>query len=742
MDAATQAFGNQYTNNTKPEKHARALCDYQAKEEYDISFEKGDVLILLKGSTEHLSAEWLYARHMNPKTKETKIEGYVPRQHMRLEEPLKTLAGYEGHISKFDAEQRLLRCAVGAYLIREKPPLGKYVLSIHDFDHSKDRPNYVKNLIIRHGDNDNVYIEEHRRFKSIAELVDTYTIEVGRLCQQPLFPCRKEMGGQDTCLDEHYPSLPDYTILPNDFNDTDSVFSFLIAGNELIRILPNKKPQRRYFSINSEMTEIRWTPSCKKLNQALVQIRSIKTVRRIHTDGLRTQTGLYQDHCAFDIALVDKAEPMHLIARTPFEADVWVKGLTRLIKNTDRAADHYMLSARCSFTSYIQCGTEFIKLLSKGREHLRVYWLTRDSKELRWKPTTKATRKARIKIWSIKDVRPLEKEVVNQDVTKPYSCAFSIIYGSGNKTVKLVATNQQEADIWVTGLRSLIENGTEISNSNIANTNNSSEESHERPERDESDVYIYQNQIIIDHIKKELHDGRIVEMNMSIVEELKCRHTCDMTTVMEGQFGCIYFSRRQVPGFNLRVALKEIKLGQRSEEFGSITNAKISSRLMHFAIVPLLAYFEDKTHKKYYFLSPFFDNGDLFKMIQKDTLNVKSHTLTLKKRVKIMHQIASGIHYMHTGNPFRGTILHMDITTKKIVLDGKYNARLIDFGLARELKEGDESMYTDGPIVGTRGYFPTIKHSHLTKQHDYHNFGVGKYFTVIKYKKYNIYSFK
>ena len=84
----------------------------------------------------------------------------------------------------------------------------------------------------------------------------------------------------------------------------------------------------------------------------------------------------------------------------------------------------------------------------------------------------------------------------------------------------------------------------------------------------------------------------------------------------------------------------------------------------------------------------------------------------------------------------------MDITTKKIVLDGKYNARLIDFGLARELKEGDESMYTDGPIVGTRGYFPTIKHSHLTKQHDYHNFGVGKYFTVIKYKKYNIYSFK
>ncbi|KAH3721948.1 hypothetical protein DPMN_064896 [Dreissena polymorpha] len=89
-----------------------------------------------------------------------------------------------------------------------------------------------------------------------------------------------------------------------------------------------------------------------------------------------------------------------------------------------------------------------------------------------------------------------------------------------------------------------------------------------------------------------------------------------------------------------------------------------------------------------------------------------------------MYQIACGIDFMHTGNKFRGTILHMDIKSKNVVLDAKFNARLIDFGLARELKEGDEKLLLTALPVGTPGYFPTVRHNLLTKQHDFHNFGV------------------
>lgn len=70
----------------------------------------------------------------------------------------------------------------------------------------------------------------------------------------------------------------------------------------------------------------------------------------------------------------------------------------------------------------------------------------------------------------------------------------------------------------------------------------------------------------------------------------------------------------------------------------------------------------------------------------------------------------------------------MDIKSANIVLDQRYNARLIDFGLARELGEGDKTLLVTTSIVsGTHGYYPTTNFKELTVHHDYHNFGVGMY---------------
>jgi len=73
----------------------------------------------------------------------------------------------------------------------------------------------------------------------------------------------------------------------------------------------------------------------------------------------------------------------------------------------------------------------------------------------------------------------------------------------------------------------------------------------------------------------------------------------------------------------------------------------------------------------------------------------------------------------------------MDIKTRNIVLDTKYNARLIDFGLAREMSQSDEThMKTDHPLMGTKGYFPTVNFKHLSVVQDHHNFGVGELYTL------------
>jgi serine/threonine protein kinase len=61
------------------------------------------------------------------------------------------------------------------------------------------------------------------------------------------------------------------------------------------------------------------------------------------------------------------------------------------------------------------------------------------------------------------------------------------------------------------------------------------------------------------------------------------------------------------------------------------------------------------------------------------------------------------------------------------VLDKHLNARLIDFGLAREMNE-DQTKVTLTPSkqLGTPGYFRTMRYSDLTVYEDYYNFGVGK----------------
>ena len=77
---------------------------------------------------------------------------------------------------------------------------------------------------------------------------------------------------------------------------------------------------------------------------------------------------------------------------------------------------------------------------------------------------------------------------------------------------------------------------------------------------------------------------------------------------------------------------------------------------------------------------------------------------------------------------FRGPVLHMDIKSKNIVLDSQFNARLIDFGIARELKEDAETLLVTSTNYGTPGYYSTVPQIVVKKQNDYHNFGVGKYF--------------
>ncbi|XP_052268047.1 uncharacterized protein LOC127869474 [Dreissena polymorpha] len=222
-------------------------------------------------------------------------------------------------------------------------------------------------------------------------------------------------------------------------------------------------------------------------------------------------------------------------------------------------------------------------------------------------------------------------------------------------------------------------------------------------------------------IASHLQDGRLVELSTSFLMQLK---NCSELSDKGGGFGKIYISRDSIPGFKHRLVLKEIGGDDRNNKsqtqlLSSVKNEKLASRVRHFAIVPLLAYHDDISIGKYYLISPYFENQDLFDAIRFDT--GEQILLVWKTRLKVIYQITCAIDYMHTPNSFRGTILHLDIKSKNIVLDKMYNARLIDFGLSRESKTGGN--ITTGLFSGTELYRPPgcYKPSPIL---DYYAFGV------------------
>ncbi|XP_060584579.1 uncharacterized protein LOC132740653, partial [Ruditapes philippinarum] len=140
-------------------------------------------------------------------------------------------------------------------------------------------------------------------------------------------------------------------------------------------------------------------------------------------------------------------------------------------------------------------------------------------------------------------------------------------------------------------------------------------------------------------------------------------------------------------------------------------------------ILPLLAVVE-KSKEEVWLISPYCENGDLHDAIAsgKDQNNTDEKNINNQAtRVKILLQIALAIQYIHTPvQNVRGPILHKDIASKNVVLDKYLNARLIDFGLAREK---DDKSTIHG---GRRPYdHPEIGHGKGAKEyHDYHSFGV------------------
>ncbi|PON82728.1 Mitogen-activated protein kinase kinase kinase [Trema orientale] len=197
------------------------------------------------------------------------------------------------------------------------------------------------------------------------------------------------------------------------------------------------------------------------------------------------------------------------------------------------------------------------------------------------------------------------------------------------------------------------------------------------------------------------------------------------TVLGEGGFGKVFKGwvdeKTLAPskvGTGLMVAIKKLKSEsvQGFQEWQSEVN--FLGMLSHPNLVRLLGYcWEDKELLLVY---EFMQKGSLENHLFRR--NPAIEPLSWDRRLHIAIGAARGLAFLHTSDK---KVIYRDFKASNILLDGNYNAKISDFGLAKLGPSGGESHVTTR-IMGTYGYAAPeyIATGHLYVKSDVYGFGV------------------
>ncbi|KAH1036002.1 hypothetical protein GYH30_055798 [Glycine max] len=189
----------------------------------------------------------------------------------------------------------------------------------------------------------------------------------------------------------------------------------------------------------------------------------------------------------------------------------------------------------------------------------------------------------------------------------------------------------------------------------------------------------------------------------------------DANKLGQGGFGIVY---KGTLSDGQEIAIKRLSINSNQGETEFKNEILLTGRLQHRNLVRLLGFCFARRERL--LIYEFVPNKSLDYFIFDPNKRVN---LNWEIRYKIIRGIARGLLYLHEDS--RLNVVHRDLKTSNILLDGELNPKISDFGMARlfEINQTEASTTT---IVGTFGYMAPeyIKHGQFSIKSDVFSFGV------------------
>ncbi|KAL5549937.1 hypothetical protein UlMin_000113 [Ulmus minor] len=172
------------------------------------------------------------------------------------------------------------------------------------------------------------------------------------------------------------------------------------------------------------------------------------------------------------------------------------------------------------------------------------------------------------------------------------------------------------------------------------------------------------------------------------------------------------------PGTGIVIAAKRLNQEGFQGHKEWLTEINYLGQLQHPHLVKLIGYCLEDEHRLlvYEFMPKGSMENHLFRR------GSYFQPLSWNLRMKIALGAAKGLAFLHGAET---TVIYRDFKTSNILLDSNYNAKLSDFGLARDGPTGDKS-HVSTRVMGTFGYAAPeyLATGHLTTKSDVYSFGV------------------